>query len=620
MDWSQCPKDQGKAFETYARQLRFQALGQACRSKGVGALLLGHHQDDNIETVIMRIAQNSRFAGLAGMGTGSPIPGCIGMYGVAESGSPYLLQRSKERASAPLLRTKNGTREVEEVPWVQRLSPRDYKIATGGIQVCRPLLAYTKENLVSTCRENGVPFVTDKTNFDPALTPRNAIRHIQNTAKLPRALQPESILSLAERAQDLLMKRREASNKLLQKCKIIEFDTRGSWVLVRFPLPSELDDFISEIASIYGENNTSYKWLAKQSELVQSFTLRRITRLLSPRPTSPTRLDSFAQFVDSLFFRDVKSKSQEEEERKVFTVNNVMFQPYTWKSENHNKNAADDAANKSTSTSTTDNNNLWLLTRQPYFAIHPLPSTRYEIPLPGPYTFTTETAQNIQKTSTGWKLWDNRYWIRLSIVPVGESVTSDPFEEEKGEEGPLSPIPINGGPAPDPAGTDAVTDAIAKIPLTVRPLTPADFHLILENLRGKPTAKTKNSDPAVTRRFDLADELYSRLSHIARSNASRYSVPLITLDTGFLEGAKQGGDTGGDATSAAPPGEGETRPNPNEKPIGLPSIGFRLSGPTKQSHDFVFRGWKWSVRWEWMFKQVNLKVLELMGWIDKEDK
>lgn len=45
----------------------------------------------------------------------------------------------------------------------------------------RLILAF-KDAIVTTCDQNGLQYVQDQTNFDPSLTPRNAVRAILNGA------------------------------------------------------------------------------------------------------------------------------------------------------------------------------------------------------------------------------------------------------------------------------------------------------------------------------------------------------------------------------------------------------------------------------------------------------
>ncbi|XQU67857.1 tRNA(Ile)-lysidine synthase [Cupriavidus sp. H18C1] len=57
----------GEGLEAAARRARYQALTELCEQHNVGWLLFGHHLDDQVETVLMRLFRGSGVHGLAGM-------------------------------------------------------------------------------------------------------------------------------------------------------------------------------------------------------------------------------------------------------------------------------------------------------------------------------------------------------------------------------------------------------------------------------------------------------------------------------------------------------------------------------------------------------------------------
>jgi len=65
-----------------ARNARYQLLGDACREQGIKNLLLGHNEDDQAETVLMRQQAGSGWRGLAGMKARSKSPIWPALYGV----------------------------------------------------------------------------------------------------------------------------------------------------------------------------------------------------------------------------------------------------------------------------------------------------------------------------------------------------------------------------------------------------------------------------------------------------------------------------------------------------------------------------------------------------------
>ncbi|WP_244434174.1 tRNA lysidine(34) synthetase TilS, partial [Azospirillum sp. B506] len=93
-----------------ARTARHRLLGAACAGAGILHLALAHHRDDQAETVLLRLARGSGIDGLAGM--------------------------------APVR-------------------------ADGAVRVIRPLLGFSHDRLLATCRAEGVDWIEDPSNHNP---------------------------------------------------------------------------------------------------------------------------------------------------------------------------------------------------------------------------------------------------------------------------------------------------------------------------------------------------------------------------------------------------------------------------------------------------------------------
>lgn len=124
-----------------ARTARYALLLEACHRHGCTHLLIGHHQDDQIETVLMRRARGSGWRGLAGM------PGAA---------------------------------------------------RRAGVTLVRPLLDTPKSALVEYCRAAGVPVVADPTNRNPAFT-RSRVR-LDLEQDLTPARRADLLAGIAEHA------------------------------------------------------------------------------------------------------------------------------------------------------------------------------------------------------------------------------------------------------------------------------------------------------------------------------------------------------------------------------------------------------------------------------------
>lgn len=128
-----------------ARTARYRLLGAACRERAILHLLLGHHAEDQAETVELRRRSGSGRAGLAGM---------------------------------------PAVREVE------------------GLRLLRPLLTVPRARLEATLRAHGLRWVDDPSNRDPRFA-RSALRPatpIQTAARLRLAAAAGGQRAAAERA------------------------------------------------------------------------------------------------------------------------------------------------------------------------------------------------------------------------------------------------------------------------------------------------------------------------------------------------------------------------------------------------------------------------------------
>ncbi len=112
--------EHGKSLETEAREVRYAFFERVMKEHGIKTLMTAHNADDNLETLIFNLTR----------GTGPR-----GMCGI------------------PHTRRLSDNRTVE-----------------------RPLLAYSKSEILDECEKNGWEYVTDSTNADTGYS-RNLIRH-----------------------------------------------------------------------------------------------------------------------------------------------------------------------------------------------------------------------------------------------------------------------------------------------------------------------------------------------------------------------------------------------------------------------------------------------------------
>ncbi|RMZ34347.1 hypothetical protein D0859_01474 [Hortaea werneckii] len=214
LDWSDYgPTGSLPNLESIARRLRYQALGSACRKEGITSLLVAHHADDQAETAVLRLLGNYRGNGLRGMKRSRPLPECEGIYGVHQSGKP--------RSLASL--------EAQGQDCISSMLIED-----GGLNIERPLLAFTKSQLTAYCHEQGIDWFEDHTNADQTYTLRNTVRHLLNSNELPHALRKPRLHHLTEVVAARERRSEELAQSIYSESKI-SLDPRTGQASITLP-------------------------------------------------------------------------------------------------------------------------------------------------------------------------------------------------------------------------------------------------------------------------------------------------------------------------------------------------------------------------------------------------
>lgn len=104
-------REERRSVEEAARRVRYEFLAETAQSVGAGVIAVGHHADDQAETVLMHLVRGAGLAGLRGMRYRTPIR----ELGIRVPGAPLWLIR-------PLLDV--GRAEIEEYCRQNALTPR----------------------------------------------------------------------------------------------------------------------------------------------------------------------------------------------------------------------------------------------------------------------------------------------------------------------------------------------------------------------------------------------------------------------------------------------------------------------------------------------------------------
>ena len=391
-------------FETQARRLRYQVLGTACRDHGCDYLMLGHHEDDHAETVMMRLASGHSSRGILGVPLCTDIPECWSIHGVHRSGllraklsGHKRINHWQERAQDPRLKFQALENRVPERLVFER----------GGILVLRPLINFSKKRLVDTCRANGVDWEEDRTNRDPWRTPRNAVRKLFQSSKLPVALRKDSMLALSERNRKSIDSQRTIANNMLNQCHISVFDTRSGKVVVRLP------------DRVLHEDDTQSHTCKTSLRVSTAFLLRQLAYPVSPHEhiAFGSMEPAVMSIYPELFDGDIAENTMYQP--TGFTTGGVRFERLLWPLSQHRTEPP--LRDFKTSIPKMEGLNpkfAWRLSRQPfsdqlpYFSIPPSkrdPSLleRSDSRPPDNYPMSESSPWS------PWHLWDGRYWIRV---------------------------------------------------------------------------------------------------------------------------------------------------------------------------------------------------------------
>lgn len=335
-------------LESAARRLRFQALGRACAAADIDTLLLAHHADDQAETVLARIHGGYLGTGLTGIQPKMPIGECHGMYKVSKSG------------------------HLRHLNW-DGVSP--FFVESGGVMIHRPLLDFTKSELIATCTAHCVRWHEDATNADQTLTPRNAIRQLLQRQALPAALRSDRLRELAAHKWSDLNSCEKIAAAYFERCPV-EINTQTS--SVSFQVHPDVETKLSR---------------ERNCQLVAALLMRKFFSLVEDQ----------SKLALKDLFRSVSF---------VFPSTFADWQPGSSTVNLGNVTLAEDPSSQEK-----------VMDKQKRYFIFPRPLTT---PERFTQTLLEVTEDNHSKSNepvwTETKLFHDRWWIKLSYIPASTPV------------------------------------------------------------------------------------------------------------------------------------------------------------------------------------------------------
>jgi len=371
IDWSNYDLKNllASGFEDTARYHRYRVIVRAALKEDITDIFTGHHFDDQIETLLLRLIRNERTGplGFQGMMAVNSVPCCHTVFGA---------QPLSSLVSPPLHSALDGT--SKDVLIAERLR-------NHGVRLHRPLLPFTKRQILSTCKHFQIPFIDDKTNTDPTFTARNAIRHLRTHYSFPKALQDQNLVALQDGARTVLNDLENYSRSL---CRLI----------TKFRLHSHT----GMLELCFGR--ISHLPLEVRGGL--SYAMSRMFEIVSPvqSETWPTLLDEqVTNKIASILVDSTCKKHEPILAYKTMLRSSIAFD-------------------------TTGNHNVSLMIfRQPMRSAEIASNTFKFV---GRTKLHIDTKRRVEEWKCPWLLWDSRFWIRLSSQEAGmiENITMRPYQ------------------------------------------------------------------------------------------------------------------------------------------------------------------------------------------------
>ena len=163
----------GLSVEEAARQARYRFLGRTARRLAAPVVAVGHHADDQVETILMHLLRGSGLAGLRGM------PPAVALDALRLPGDEdYVVKSAQGEAGCGDVETAGAE---EGAP----------------IMLVRPLLPFTRDEILAYCRAQGLDPRWDASNQDVTFF-RNRLRH--ELIPQLRAINPQLAATLGRTA------------------------------------------------------------------------------------------------------------------------------------------------------------------------------------------------------------------------------------------------------------------------------------------------------------------------------------------------------------------------------------------------------------------------------------
>ncbi|KAH9845169.1 PP-loop family protein [Teratosphaeria destructans] len=375
LDWSRY-RDLAKLehLETLARNLRYHAIAKACTQRSIRTLLLAHHADDQAETVLSRMVNGYHGSGLRGIRTEAPLPISADLCG-PEHGDKNV--KSSSEPTAPCL--------------VPLASP-------SGITALRPLLPFRKQELIDFCQSHRLPWFEDHTNADPTFTMRNTIRHLQKQEALPQALQTQRLLQVAE-------KRLRADTSL---------ENRADAVFKNIPL--SLNTATGEVTIIGALRQLDAPAENAEDYRLQLLVMRRLAMLVAPEANI-----ELSDLANALHLLHSRSEDNARHEGSLSNLDGYQVVGVHFSHKMDKKSKRPHLRLRRANPTQSEKKQKRLTLTSTAESVRPFSKESQ-----GAVSLIRQSSFR-PKWDSGWRLWDERYWIRvysnIKTLPQDQDMT-----------------------------------------------------------------------------------------------------------------------------------------------------------------------------------------------------
>lgn len=242
----------GENLEQAMREFRYRKFEEIRAKNNYDLIAVGHTKDDQAETMLMNLIRGAGIKGLKGMKSKSRMLNENPPSPPLKRGE--VIQSLKKGEAIQSLKKGEAIQSLKKGEVIRSLKKREVAWSLKRGEVIRPLLGFTKKEILTFLKKEGVSFRIDKSNLDQRFF-RNRIR-----GELLPLLEEEYNPAIKERLSDLaqlLTGAEEEIEKIVEKkyneCVTGDCQSKAKKRIAGRALIIELDKFLKLSKFLQGE-------------------------------------------------------------------------------------------------------------------------------------------------------------------------------------------------------------------------------------------------------------------------------------------------------------------------------------------------------------------------------